>query len=209
MHHNIPTSTYGSTPMTSLPNTTNTHTISSCMTKAIQSSSQENISAIGISDDDDAGLLDGELWAPLAVRGYLSKWTNLLHGWQERYFVLSDGFLTYYRNSDDLNLGSRGSVRIKNAYIKIHEYDECRFEVRVGDVIWYLRGLSQEERYTWMSAIERHRIAESGYGSEKTIHHHSSLLSLNSTYSPSIHSASSFKRNHGIKEKLAEMETFK
>ncbi|VDP63806.1 unnamed protein product [Schistosoma mattheei] len=81
--------------------------------------------------------------------------------------------------------------------------------VRVGDVIWYLRGLSQEERYTWMSAIERHRIAESGYGSEKTIHHHSSLLSLNSTYSPSIHSASSFKRNHGIKEKLAEMETFK
>ncbi|CAI2722463.1 unnamed protein product [Schistosoma spindalis] len=209
MHHNIPTSTYGSSPMTSLPNTSNTHTISSYITKATQSSSQENISAIGISDDDDAGLLDGELWAPLAVRGYLSKWTNLLHGWQERYFVLSDGFLTYYRNSDDLNLGSRGSIRIKNAYIKIHEYDECRFEVRVGDVIWYLRGLNQEERYTWISAIERHRIAESGYGSEKTIHHHSSLLSLNSTYSPSIHSASSFKRNHGIKEKLAEMETFK
>ncbi|CAH8429275.1 unnamed protein product [Schistosoma rodhaini] len=209
MHHNIPTSTCGSSPMTSLPNTSNTHTTSSCMAKAIQSSSQENISAIGISDDDDAGLLDGELWAPLAVRGYLSKWTNLLHGWQERYFVLSDGFLTYYRNSDDLNLGSRGSVRIKNAYIKIHEYDECRFEVRAGDVIWYLRGLSQEERYTWISAIERHRIAESGYGSEKTIHHHSSLLSLNSTHSPSIHSTSSFKRNYGIKEKLAEMETFK
>ncbi|CAH8824141.1 unnamed protein product [Trichobilharzia szidati] len=212
MHQITVTPTCGpSSTSSSLPTTLITQTSGSCPTP-----SQENISTI--SDDDDGGggvggggggSSDGELWAPLAVRGYLSKWTNLLHGWQERYFILSDGFLTYYRNAEDLDLGSRGSVRIKNAYVKTHEYDECRFEVRVGDVIWYLRGLSQEERYNWISAIERHRIAESGYGSEKTIHRHSSLLSLNSTHSPSIHSTSSFKRNHGLKEKLAEMETFK
>ncbi|KAH8856161.1 Collagen type IV alpha-3-binding protein [Schistosoma japonicum] len=208
MHHNISTLTSDPCP-TTMTNTLNTQTINSYISKAAHTSSQENIRSTCISDDDDAGVSEGELWAPLAVRGYLSKWTNLLHGWQERYFVLSDGFLTYYRNSDDMDLGSRGSIRIKNAYVKTHEYDECRFEVRVGDVIWYLRGLSQEERYNWISAIERHRIAESGYGSEKATHHHSSLLSLNSTCSPSIHSASSYKRNHGLREKLAEMETFK
>ncbi|CAH8431291.1 unnamed protein product [Heterobilharzia americana] len=211
MYQHFSTPTYPGVNSSSLPSTHITQTANSL--KADIASSQENISAVGVLDDDDGvgggGTSDGELWAPLAVRGYLSKWTNLLHGWQERYFILSDGRLTYYRNADDLDLGSRGSVRIKNAYVKSHEYDECRFEVRVGDVIWYLRGLNQEERYNWMSAIERHRIAESGYGSEKTIHRHSSLLSLNSTHSPSLHSASSFKRNHGLKEKLAEMETFK
>ncbi|CAH8428746.1 unnamed protein product [Schistosoma turkestanicum] len=236
MDPTIPTSNYyGFNPTISIPNTLNTHVINACQSKPIQCSSQENIHTNGISDDDDhvasaaaggavsgcggAGgesVFDEELWSPLTVHGYLSKWTNLLHGWQERYFILSDGLLTYYRNSDDLNCGSRGSIRIKNAYIKIHEYDECRFEVRVGDVIWYLRGLNQNERYAWITAMEQHRLVESGYESEKTLppphhHHHGSLLSLNSTYSPSIHSTtSSFKRHHyGLKEKLTEMETFK
>ncbi|KAA3676476.1 collagen type IV alpha-3-binding protein [Paragonimus westermani] len=155
------------------------------------------------------GVSDEEVWAPMPVRGVLSKWTNLLHGWQERYFVLSDGTLTYYRNEDETNLGSRGSVRIRTAFVKPHEYDDCRFEVRVGELIWYLRGVNVAQRQSWIAAIERHRVAESGYGSERTLHRPNSLHSLNSTHSPSIASASSFKRGHGLREKLAEMETFK
>ncbi|CAL8105523.1 unnamed protein product [Calicophoron daubneyi] len=169
--------------------------------------SQENLSADIPSDVED--ISEEEMWAPMPVRGVLSKWTNLLHGWQERYFILSDGLLTYYRSADEIGLGSRGSVRIRTAYVRAHEYDECRFEVRVGELIWYLRGVSAAQRQSWMSAIERHRVAESGYGSEKTLHRPNSLLSLNSTHSPSIASSSSFKRGHRLREKLAEMETFK
>ncbi|THD23381.1 Collagen type IV alpha-3-binding protein [Fasciola hepatica] len=167
--------------------------------------SHENLFDSASSD----GASDDEVWAPMPVRGTLSKWTNLLHGWQERYFVLSDGMLTYYRNSDELGLGSRGAVRVRLADVKAHEYDDCRFEVRVGESIWYLRGLSASQRDVWMSAIERHRVAESGYGSEKTLNRPSSLLSLNSGHSPSIASSSSFKRSRRLREKLAEMETFK
>ena len=29
--------------------------------------------------------------------GNLSKWTNYLHGWQDRYIVLRDGTLSYYK----------------------------------------------------------------------------------------------------------------
>ncbi|KAA0195386.1 Pleckstrin domain containing protein [Fasciolopsis buskii] len=165
----------------------------------------ENLSDSASSD----AASDDEVWSPMPVRGTLSKWTNLLHGWQERYFVLSDGMLTYYRNSEELSLGSRGAVRVRLADVKAHEYDDCRFEVRVGESIWYLRGMSASQRDVWMSAIERHRVAESGYGSEKTLNRPNSLLSLNSGHSPSIASSSSFKRSRRLREKLAEMETFK
>lgn len=30
------------------------------------------------------------------MEGTLSKWTNVMHGWQHRYFVLNDDVLCYY-----------------------------------------------------------------------------------------------------------------
>lgn len=90
----------------------------------------ENLSDSASSD----AASDDEVWSPMPVRGTLSKWTNLLHGWQERYFVLSDGMLTYYRNSEELSLGSRGAVRVRLADVKAHEYDDCRFEVSHSDI---------------------------------------------------------------------------
>lgn len=31
------------------------------------------------------------------LKGYLSKWTNYIHGWQPRFIVLKDGTLSYYK----------------------------------------------------------------------------------------------------------------
>lgn len=31
------------------------------------------------------------------LKGWLSKWTNYLKGYQKRWFVLSNGTLSYYR----------------------------------------------------------------------------------------------------------------
>lgn len=45
-------------------------------------------------------------------RGTLSKWTNYLHGWQERYFVVSNGILSYYRSEFDTQYGCRGSISL-------------------------------------------------------------------------------------------------
>ncbi|XP_047674033.1 ceramide transfer protein isoform X2 [Tachysurus fulvidraco] len=53
-------------------------------------------------------------------------------------------------------------------------------------------------------------MAESGYGSETSLRHHGSLLSLTSATSGlSTTSTSSFKKGSSLKEKLAEMETFR
>ncbi|KPP65770.1 collagen type IV alpha-3-binding protein-like [Scleropages formosus] len=52
--------------------------------------------------------------------------------------------------------------------------------------------------------------AESGYGSESSLRRHGSMLSLTSAASGySATSTSSFKKGHSLREKLAEMETFR
>lgn len=82
---------------------------------------------IDVSDEDAS---DDEPRRNLPVAtGNLNKWTNMLHGWQERYFVLKDGVLSYFRNADDVAEGCRGAIRLKNAQVQPHPYDDCRIDV--------------------------------------------------------------------------------
>ncbi|XP_076443458.1 ceramide transfer protein-like [Babylonia areolata] len=152
-------------------------------------------------DSDDESLPE--------LHGTLSKWTNYLHGWQDRYIVLKDGTLSYYKSEGETAFGCRGAVSLTRATVTPHQFDECRFDVSVNDSVWYLRGLSPEERQQWVDSIEHHKQAESGYGSENNLRRHGSIMSLTSGTSLSTASASSFKRGHGLREKLAEMETFR
>uniref|UniRef100_A0A915ICU7 PH domain-containing protein n=1 Tax=Romanomermis culicivorax TaxID=13658 RepID=A0A915ICU7_ROMCU len=50
------------------------------------------------------------------MEGPLSKWTNVLEGWQYRWFVLDEtaGILTYYTSKEKMTKGERrGCVRLK------------------------------------------------------------------------------------------------
>ena len=50
---------------------------------------------------------------PMAVkRGYLSKWTNYLHGWQDRYVAVANGIMSYYKSEYDTQYGCRGSISL-------------------------------------------------------------------------------------------------
>lgn len=53
------------------------------------------------------------------LQGYLSKWTNYLHGWQPRFIVLKNGTLSYYKSEDESGLGCRGSISLQKAKIKV------------------------------------------------------------------------------------------
>uniref|UniRef100_A0A4W6G9N1 Ceramide transporter 1a n=1 Tax=Lates calcarifer TaxID=8187 RepID=A0A4W6G9N1_LATCA len=93
--------------------------------------------------------------------------------------------------------------------VQPHEFDECRFDISVNDSVWYLRAEDPEHRLQWIESIELHK-AESGYGSETSLRRHGSMLSLTSAASAlSATSTSSFKKGHRLREKLAEMETFR
>ncbi|KAG5834303.1 hypothetical protein ANANG_G00260120 [Anguilla anguilla] len=141
--------------------------------------------------------------------GVLSKWTNYIHGWQDRWVVLKNNTLSYYKSQDEREYGCRGSLCLSKAVITPHEFDECRLDISVNDSVWYLRAQDPEHRHQWIDSIELHR-AESGYGSESSLRRHGSMLSLTSAASGySATSTSSFKKGHSLREKLAEMETFR
>ncbi|XP_071167056.1 ceramide transfer protein-like isoform X1 [Mytilus edulis] len=175
---------------------------------------EEKLDLLSLTDDEENEDSDYEPGLP-ELQGVLSKWTNYLHGWQDRYIVLKEGTLSYYKSENDTAFGCRGAVSLSKANVTPHQFDECRFDVSVNDCMWYLRAASEDDRNRWISAIELHRVfcsteqAESGYGSENNLRRHGSLLSLQSGTSLSTLSASSFKRGRGLKEKLAEMETFR
>ncbi|XP_054613720.1 ceramide transfer protein-like isoform X1 [Dunckerocampus dactyliophorus] len=141
--------------------------------------------------------------------GVLSKWTNYIHGWQDRWVVLKNNTLSYYKSQDETEYGCRGSLCLNKAVITPHEFDECRLDISVNDSVWYLRALDPERRHLWIDSIELHR-ADPGYGSESSLRRHGSMLSLTSATSGySATSTSSFKKGHSLREKLAEMETFR
>ncbi|XP_018524514.1 ceramide transfer protein isoform X5 [Lates calcarifer] len=157
------------------------------------------------SDED----VDPESGQPVELGGILSKWTNYIHGWQDRWVVLKNNTLSYYKSQDEREYGCRGSLCLSKAVITPHEFDECRFDISVNDSVWYLRAEDPEHRLQWIESIELHK-AESGYGSETSLRRHGSMLSLTSAASAlSATSTSSFKKGHRLREKLAEMETFR
>lgn len=141
------------------------------------------------------------------IQGTLNKWTNYIHGWQQRFIVLKNGTLSYYKSEEDSGFGCRGSISLFKATIKSHEFDECRFDITLNDCTWYLRADSPEERRHWVEVLEGYK-AESAYGSENSLKRHGSSISLQSNTLSST-SASSFKRSRNLREKLAELDTFR
>ncbi|CAB0039824.1 unnamed protein product [Trichogramma brassicae] len=66
------------------------------------------------------------------MEGSLSKWTNVVNGWQYRWFVLDDnaGLLSYYTSKEKMKRGARrGCVRLKGAVIGIDDEDDSTFTI--------------------------------------------------------------------------------
>ena len=61
--------------------------------------------------------------------GTLSKWTNYIHGWQDRFFALKEGTLVYYKSQLETDFGCRGAITVDKATVKPHE---------VQNILWKL-----------------------------------------------------------------------
>ena len=53
------------------------------------------------------------------LSGSLAKWTNYIHGWQSRFFVVEGGELKYYKSEHDMQFGCRGTMTIGRAIIQV------------------------------------------------------------------------------------------
>jgi len=74
------------------------------------------VDALSITDDEDESEEDVGVYEK---KGVLSKWTNYLHGWQDRYIVLKDGTLSYFKSENDLSFGCRGAVSLAKASVTV------------------------------------------------------------------------------------------
>ncbi|XP_041358161.1 oxysterol-binding protein-related protein 9-like isoform X2 [Gigantopelta aegis] len=91
------------------------------------------------------------------MEGPLSKWTNVMKGWQYRWFVLDEnsGILSYYTSKDKMMRGSRrGCVRLKGAIIGIDDEDDSTFTITVDLKTFHFQARDADEREQWIAALE-------------------------------------------------------
>ncbi|XP_023228316.1 oxysterol-binding protein 1-like [Centruroides sculpturatus] len=104
------------------------------------------------------------------MKGWLYKWTNYLKGYQKRWFVLSNGLLSYYRNQMEMSHTCRGTISLVSAVI--HTEDSCNFVISNGGTqTFHLKATSEVERQRWVTALELAkaraiRMMESGIHSD-------------------------------------------
>ncbi|KAM3933081.1 pleckstrin homology domain-containing family A member 3-like [Leptodactylus fuscus] len=90
----------------------------------------------------------------LDMEGSLLKWTNYLSGWQPRYFVLDRGILSYYDSQDDVDKGSKGSIKMAVCEIRVHQADSCRMDLYIPkEQCFYLRADNAADRQRWLVAL--------------------------------------------------------
>lgn len=91
--------------------------------------------------------------AEAEMKGWLSKWTNYIKGYQRRWFVLSNGFLSYYRNQAEMAHTCRGNISLHGAMI--HTEDSCTFVISNGGTqTFHIRAANEVERQRWVTALE-------------------------------------------------------
>lgn len=79
---------------------------------------EERTDVLSLTDDEENEDSDFESSLP-EFQDSLSKWTNYLHGWQDRFIVLKDGTLSYYKSENDTSYGCRGAVSLSKATVTV------------------------------------------------------------------------------------------
>ncbi|XP_034043602.1 oxysterol-binding protein 1-like isoform X2 [Thalassophryne amazonica] len=86
-------------------------------------------------------------------KGWLFKWTNYIKGYQRRWFVLSNGLLSYYRTQAEMGHTCRGTINLATANISVE--DSCNFVISNGGAqTYHLKASSEVERQRWITALE-------------------------------------------------------
>ncbi|XP_033210277.1 oxysterol-binding protein 1 isoform X2 [Belonocnema kinseyi] len=109
------------------------------------------------------------------MKDWLFKWTNYLKGYQRRWFVLSNGLLSYYRaeptggpkistrrkrragraseNPAEMSHTCRGTISLHGALI--HTVDACTFVVSNGATqTFHIKAATEVQRQQWVTALE-------------------------------------------------------
>jgi collagen type IV alpha-3-binding protein len=92
----------------------------------------EERDALSLTDDEENEDFEEEEDALPELAGTLSKWTNYIHGWQDRYIVLKSGTLSYYKSENDTAFGCRGAISLTKAALTVRSVSFEGVKCHVG-----------------------------------------------------------------------------
>ncbi|MCP9263503.1 Oxysterol-binding protein [Dirofilaria immitis] len=128
------------------------------------------------------------------MEGPLSKWTNVVHGWQYRWFVLRDDALHYYTSREKMmKRQQRGCIRLRGAVIGIDGESNSLFTVTVDGKTFHLQGRDEIERNNWIRALEA------------VIHEQSGYYRITSSNSPTILKAKAVEADKHLQDMINEV----
>ncbi|NXP49790.1 OSB11 protein, partial [Heliornis fulica] len=126
------------------------------------------------------------------IYGYLMKYTNLVTGWQYRFFVLNNdaGLLEYFVNEQSRHLKPRGTLQLAGAVISPSDEDSHTFTVNAASGEQYkLRATDAKERQHWVSRLQictQHHTEAIGKNNPPLKSRSFSLASQGSANSPGV-----------------------
>eukprot|EP00053_Salpingoeca_punica_P015968 m.148864 g.148864 ORF g.148864 m.148864 type:complete len:684 (-) comp16842_c2_seq1:443-2494(-) len=170
-------------------------------TSTTQAPSSKGEQQQGDGSDDS----DDERWSSPRKEGVVMKWTNYITGWQNRYLVLADGTLSYYKNKEEVSTCCRGTIDVAQAELVPHQFDELRFDVSFGEQTFHLRGNTLKDRDEWMDVLMKCKTAAAEHGTG--LMRRNSALSLTSIASSA--SAGPSIRSRTLQDKISELHTFR
>ncbi|KAL4618092.1 oxysterol-binding protein-related protein 11 isoform X1 [Arapaima gigas] len=124
------------------------------------------------------------------IDGYLMKYTNLVTGWQYRFFVLNNeaGVLEYFVNEQSRPQKPRGTLALAGAVISPSDEDSHTFTVNaISGEQYKLRATDAKERQHWVSRLQvctQHHTEAMGKSNASLKLRSFSMASQGSTSSP-------------------------
>lgn len=99
------------------------------------------------------------MMSTVCKEGTLNKYTNVVKGWQKRYFILNPvtGILEYHISQNELSTypnKPRGSLPLDGAVISPSQEDSCTFYVNASNgEVYKLRASNAKERQDWVDRL--------------------------------------------------------
>ncbi|KAL3842770.1 hypothetical protein ACJMK2_020756 [Sinanodonta woodiana] len=90
------------------------------------------------------------------LEGQLYKYTNVMKGWQTRWFVLDpeSGFLEYYEKEEHKKQKPRGVINLAASLVVPSDEDSQTFQVSATNgEVYKLRGVDAKERQQWVDRL--------------------------------------------------------
>ena len=107
---------------------------------------------IWTNENDKPTLMSNQDSVKPIKQGVIKKWTNMVHWFQKRFFVLNSEIITYYKKDGGV-IAERGVISLKLAKVDPKTKMDNNMVINTGTMEIHLKFSNFEEKSAWYYAI--------------------------------------------------------